>query len=62
MPHTRAERVMKRAELRDRLVVRAEVEAQRIARSVVCSDGPHPNRCHGATVCLCECHDPEEQP
>ncbi len=60
MPQTRAERVAKRAEIRNRLVARAEFEASLAARSLVCAHGPHPNPCHGATVCLCECHDPEE--
>jgi hypothetical protein len=60
MPLTRAERVMKRAEIRNRLVTRAEVEAQCAARSLVCAENVRHDSCHGATVCLCECHDPAE--
>lgn len=62
IPLTRAERVMKRAEIRNRLITRAEVEAARTARSLVCTTAnlmAH-RTCHGATVCLCECHDPAE--
>lgn len=63
MPLTRAERIMKRAEIRNRLITRAEVEAKRVSRSLVCAENVRHDSCYGAAVCICECHDPaEDQP
>lgn len=53
-----------RAARRERLLAVEMYLARRRAaernRSLVCQADVH-ERCHGGTVCLCECHDPEEQ-
>jgi hypothetical protein len=60
MPVTRADRQTKRDEILARHMARAKHEASRTARSLVCGEDAGHASCHGATVCLCECHDPQE--
>lgn len=58
LPLSRADRQAKRAEIRDLFVAQAEQDARRARRSQVSAAGVNHSTCHGAIVCLCECHDP----
>lgn len=59
-PLDRASRVQRRAAIRGRTLARAEVEAARAGRSIVCGEYDRHDSCAGARYCLCECHDPSE--
>ena len=49
-----------RQKLRDAHRQRALAEAAAQGRTLTCQGSPDHSTCHGATVCLCECHDPKE--
>lgn len=48
-----------RAEIRRRVFADAERRIAHLGRSLVCADDVRHDSCHGAAVCICECHDPK---
>jgi len=47
-----------RKQIRDRAIAKAA----RLGLTITCAEYTDHSTCRGATVCLCECHDPEERP
>ena len=55
-PTDRAAREARRKTIRDR----ALAKAKRVGLTITCAEYAEHSTCHGAAVCLCECHDPRE--
>lgn len=58
---TAEERTERRTAILDAELQLAREHAAQRNRSIVCWADVH-ERCHGGTVCLCECHDPAGSP